>query len=64
MEVVEIPFHGNMDTMSLDKIAIHFLLGCHQHWAQREDDIKEVLNISNEKETHLKIRQYLRPSPL
>lgn len=64
MEAVDISFHGNMDTMSLDKIAIQFLLGCHQHWAQREDDIKEVLNISNEKETHLKIRQYLRPSPL
>lgn len=64
MEAVEIPFHGKMDTMSLDDIPIQFILGCHQHRAQRADDIKEVLNILDEKETHLKIRQCLWPSPL
>lgn len=64
LEAVEILFHGKMDTMSLDNIPIQFILGCHQHRAERADDIKEVLNISDEKETHLKIRQCLWPSPL
>lgn len=43
-----------MDTMSLDKILIQFIVGFHQHWAQRENDIKKVLNILNEKESNLK----------
>lgn len=46
---------GNMDTVSPDKIPTWFILGCHQHRAQRADDIKEVLNIL-EKETHQEIR--------
>lgn len=64
MEAVEIFFHGHLNTISLDRIPIQFILGCHQHRAQRADDIKEVLNILDEKETHLKVRQYLGPSPL
>lgn len=51
LEAVEIPFHGKVDTMSLDNIPIQFILGCHQHRAQRADDIKEVLNILDEKNT-------------
>ena len=43
-----------MDTMSLDKILIQFIVGFHQHWAQRENDITKVLNILNEKELSLK----------
>lgn len=53
-----------MDTMSLDKILIQFIVGFHQHWAQRENDIKKVLNILNEKESNLKVKQYLWLSPL
>ena len=53
-----------MDTMSLDKILIQFIVGFHQHWAHRENYIKKVLNILNEKESNLKIKQYLWLSPL
>lgn len=51
MEAVEIPFRGKVDTTSLDNIPIQFILGCHQHRAQRADDIKEVLNTLDEKNT-------------
>lgn len=55
-EAVEIPLYGNMDTVSPDKISIQFIMGCQQHRAQKADDINVILNILDEKETHVKIR--------
>lgn len=38
------------------KSPLRFILGYHQHRAQKADDIKKILNIMDEKETHVNIR--------